>query len=283
MGNKIFIWRASAAENKPIAVLMDDPLPTSLDEATRRLPSGGYTTFRTFNKNKVLRLRDHFERLEVTARLAGKPLDINREWIRHDLRSLFSLHSIGDKRVRIILDLEDQPGSIYYLVEELHIPSIRDYTQGVKVITRQMHRINPVAKLTRFVEKADAIRQELPAEINEAVMVSDDGKLLEGLSSNFFAIRESTVWTANEGVLPGITRSQVIEVINELAIPLRMEPPEFQDLGKLEEAFITSASRGVLPVTSVNGKLVGSGRPGRLTRKIMGRYQQRIEEELEAV
>ena len=283
MGNKIFVWQTSSADNKTTAVQITDPLPTSLDEATRRLPSGGYTTFRTFCTNKVLRLYEHFERLELTARLAAKPVHFNRERVRQDLRNLLSQHHYEDTRVRIILDLEDQPGTIFYLVEKLRIPSIRDYTQGVKVVTRQMHRTNPVAKLTRFIEKADAIRQDLPAQTNEAVMVSDGGKLLEGLSSNFFAVCDATIWTADEGVLPGITRSLVIEVINELTIPLRMEPVDFQDLHKLEEAFITSASRGVLPVTSINESLVSNGWPGSLTRKIMERYQQRIEEELEVI
>lgn len=283
MGNKIFVSQTSAVDNKTTAVLITDPLPTSLDDATRRLPSGGYTTLRTFQTNKVLRLNEHFERLEVTARLAGKPVLINRERVRQDLNNLLSQHHFGDTRVRIILDLDDQPGTVYYLVEELHVPSIQDYAQGVKVITRQMHRTNPAAKLTQFVEKANAVRQDLPAQTNEAVMVSDEGKLLEGLSSNFFAVCDSTIWTADEGILPGITRSLVIEVINELTIPLRMEPVDFQDLHKLEEAFITSASRGVLPVTSINGSPVSNGWPGSLTRKIMERFQQRIEDELEVI
>ncbi len=114
-------------------------------------------------------------------------------------------------------------------------------------------------------------------------MVSDEGKILEGLSSNFFAVQNSIIWTSNEGVLPGITRSMVIDVINELDIPLKMEPFSINDIINLEEAFITSASRAVLPISSIDGQPVGNGLPGPLTKKIMERFLKRIEEELEII
>lgn len=281
MGNQIAVWQTCVSKSKPIEILLADPVPTSLDEATRRLPSGGYTTFRTFGLTRVLRLEDHFARLEVTAKLAGKPIKIDRKQIKQDLRSILSQFSYDDARVRIILDLEDNAGMLFYLIEELHVPSDQDYAQGVKVVTKQMHRTNPAAKLTQFIVKADEVREELSGDAHEALMVSDDGRILEGLSSNFFAVQNSTVWTANEGMLPGITRSMVIDVIKDLGIPLHMEPVQICDIFKLEEAFITSASRSVLPVTSINRQPVGNGLPGRVTKIILERYLEQIEKELE--
>ena len=287
MGEKIAIWRSNTAlgirtEQGVEAVALESE-PVSLDEATRHLPSGGYTTFRTFGAQRVLRLTNHIERLAIAAKLAGQPVPLEVGSIRANLRQVLSHSQAGDVRVRVILDLENQPGTIYYLVEGLRVPPRQDYEQGVQVVTRRLQRTNPLAKLTRFLEKAEAIRQLLPPDTNEAIMVGEDGSLLEGLSSNFFAVSDSTIRTAEEGVLPGITRSLVLEVIHTLAIPLRMEPVKIDDLPRLDEAFITSASRAVLPVTTIDNRPVENGSPGPLTRQILTDYLKRIEAELEVI
>jgi branched-chain amino acid aminotransferase len=286
MGNKLMLWRSRPLTGRPVENVPVEPT-ASVDETTRRLPPGGYTTFRTYGSTQALRLDDHFERLEEAARLVGRPLALDRERVRQDLRRILrhilSRNPSSQARVRVVVDLEDQPGTLYYLVEALRIPSSEEYERGVDVVTRRMQRENPLAKLTRFVETADSVRQQLPPGTNEALMVGSAGTLLEGLSSNFFAVHDGVVRTAGEGVLPGITRSLVIETIGELGIPLRMEAVHLQDLDRLQEAFLTSASRAVLPVRSIDGLPVGSGRPGAVTRKILARYTQRLETELETI
>jgi branched-chain amino acid aminotransferase len=151
------------------------------------------------------------------------------------------------------------------------------------VDTRRLQRENPKAKLTGFIETAAAVRQQLPVGINEAIMVGADGRLLEGLSSNFFAMNSGVIWTAEQGVLSGITRSLVLEVIGETSLSLKLEGVRFSDLGKIEEAFITSASRAVQPVTEMDGKPVGTGRSGPVTRRIIQGYEERLERELDTI
>ena len=79
-------------------------------------------------------------------------------------------------------------------------------------------------------------------------MLDNHDRFLEGLSSNFFAILGGVLWTAEQGVLSGITRAVVIECANQVGLPLRLEPPPREDLTSFDEVFITSSSRGVLPV-----------------------------------
>jgi len=286
-GNNIAIWRVAAHDEhipeKPPEVIVIDPVPTSMDEATRHLPQGGYTTFRTYDHRRVLRFADHIQRLETAARLAGKPIILNEDQIRQDLRKILQHAALGNLRMRIILDLEREPRTIIYLAEPLRVPSTYDYEHGVKTVTREMQRSNPKAKLTNFIERASTVREQLPPGTNEALMVSVNGVLLEGLSSNFFAIRDSTIWTAGDGVLPGITRAIVLDTIYELGITLRLEPFRIDEIDTMDEALITSASRAVLPIHSINGQPVGSGNPGPLTKRIFARYQRRIEEELEPI
>lgn len=278
MGTNIAVWHLGTEPDTPLEKMTISPV--SLDMGTKELPQGGYTTFRTFEHYKVLRLGEHFERLEQTARLAGKPLSLDRPRILTALRQAMAAFLSEEIRVRVILDLEQEIGSLYFLMDALHVPTERDYITGVRIVTRELHRDNPKAKLTAFIETADQVRQTLPPGINEALMVGEGGQVLEGLSSNFFAVKDGKIWTAEQGVLSGITRSMVLDAARALNFEVVLEGVRHDELGKLEEAFVTSASRAVLPVTEIDGKPVNGGMPGIITQKLLTQYRQMITSEL---
>jgi len=279
----------------------------SLDAATALIPGGAYTTFRSFNGNKTLLLEDHFLRLEETSHLAGQPVQIERLAVRGALRrvlaeaqEILAVDSAPDDqekpptqpgipsstpfdlRLRMTLDLEQRPGELYLAAEPLHTPPEEAYAHGVRAVIRRMQRINPKAKLTRFIQRSGPVRQSLPAGVNEAVMVNEQDELLEGLSSNFYAILDGEIWTAEEGVLSGITRSMVIECARRLDIPLRYQPARLSDVPRLQEAFITSASRAVLPLCQIEDTTLPQA-PGALTRRLMQAYIELLEERLEEI
>ena len=280
MVKTIAAWKLNADGAEPEKININ---AETLDEGTRQLPSGGYTTFRTFDRFRVLRLHEHFERLEESARLAGKPVIMNVPCIRQSLRMALESFPAAESRVRLTLDLEDKPGTVYALAEILHVPSVMEYQRGVMAVTRTLHRNNPKAKLTNFIATAAEVRKTLPQGINEAVMIGEDGHALEGLSSNFFGVRGGVVWTAEEGVLSGITRSLVLDEIRAQGLPLRLEGVPVGEIAELDEAFITSASRAVLPVTVIDDRPVGNGKPGPVTRGLMEGYKARIEAALEEI
>jgi D-alanine transaminase len=97
-----------------------------------------------------------------------------------------------------------------------------------------------------------------------------DGAVTEGSSTNAYVIKDGTIYThpATKRILHGITRAEVLKLAQELAIPVREEEftPEFFSQG--DEAFITSTSIEVMPVTSVDGEPIADGKPGPLTRKL---------------
>jgi len=283
MGHEIVTWKLNPQSDTRPMILTLSPQPKSLDEGTRLLPSGGYTTLRTYHVDRVIKLNEHFRRLEETARLSGKSFDVDYNLLRRSLRWIVEHFAFVDKRIRIILCLEKEPGTVYFLVEELVTPKEDDYQAGVKVCTRKMHRENPQAKLTNFIGEASAVRDEMIPGINECLMISENGEVLEGLSSNFFGIINGVVRTAEEGILHGITRSMVIKTIHHLQIPLILEPVSQDSLYTLEECFITSTSRSVLPVTEIDGKKIGSGLPGKITIAIHEEFEKAINNDLESI
>lgn len=256
----------------------------SLDGASSYLPGGAYTTLRTYAGYKALRFSDHIRRLEETARLAGQAVQLDEGSLRMALRGLLIGCPKGqDVRIRVTLDLERTPGDIYFTVEPLVVPSPRAYQEGVCVITCDLQRQLPKAKLTRFIDRSAPLRSSLPPDVNEAIMLDAGGRFLEGLSSNFFAVLEGVVWTAEQGVLSGITRSLVIECARRAGLPLCLEPPRLDDLPAFNEAFITSSSRGLLPVRQIDQTEIGKTCPGPVTRALMDAFTLALEEQIESI
>ncbi|HEX2979065.1 MAG TPA: aminotransferase class IV [Anaerolineaceae bacterium] len=255
----------------------------SLDQVSRRLPGGAYTTLRTFAENRVILLENHFNRLEESARLTGVPISLQRDALRQGIREGLLAFGKGEKRIRLTLDLERDPGAIYLSVEPLKTPAAGDYREGIRAITCRLARENPKAKRTQFISIASGIRSELPQGVNEALMVQPDGTILEGLSSNFFGVRGNSLWTADEGVLNGITRKVVLDEARQAGIPAHFNPLELDELKSLDEAFITSSSRAVLPVVQIDEWVIGSGAPGPITKTLLDRYNQWVEREAQSV
>ncbi|MGB2909290.1 MAG: aminotransferase class IV, partial [Anaerolineales bacterium] len=256
-------WKAVYWESKTEFIKFDIPVGwDTLDAVTMHLPGGAYTTFRTYDHNKVIRLDDHLGRLEETARLAHKPVTLERFRLREALRNAIDEYPGDmDLRIRMVLDLEVAPGEIYLMVEQLKTPPPGAYHSGVRVITCRLQRDNPKAKLTASIPVADKIRGQLPTGVEEALMVDEAGSILEGLTSNFFAVKGNEIWTNEESVLSGITRLLVLDEAVRIELPVNFRSITITDIHNLEEAFITSSSRGILPVMQIDRILIGSGKP----------------------
>jgi branched-chain amino acid aminotransferase len=281
----ITLWKIDPnSENcTPIQLAGKEVLKT-LDDLSKVLPGGVYTTLRTFHHHDVLYFDKHISRLEESASLINKPITLDRNLIRELIRQIINDISFDEVRVRITVDLEDEIGSIYISTENLQTPSDETYKKGAKAVTYPDHRNNPKAKLTRHLAAASTIRQHLDTNgLNEILFVDESGLILEGLSSNFFAIRNRTVITANEGVLVGTIRAAALDIIRNLGWPIDFVGLSKFDLSIIDESFITSTSRGILPIVEIDQQVIGKGTPGPLTKILMEEYEDWIEEKLEPI
>ncbi len=275
------VWQFISDESKYHLISLGGA--ATLDEASQKLISGVYTTFRTYQHDKVLRLEDHFDRLEQSAKLLMKQMVLPRYALRGGIREILSLYPDTDVRLRIHCAFESNAISVYLLAESF-IPIPESYYQtGVSVKTILLHRENPRSKSTKFIELTKEVRQNKPKDIHEYLMINNEATLLEGLSSNVFVLRDGVIWTASQGILPGITRQTVLEVIAAAGMKIEYSGYPVDDIFHAEEMFITSASRGVLPVTRINNQQIGSGKPGKLTLKIKSDYEKWLQSELRSV
>jgi branched-chain amino acid aminotransferase len=147
---------------------------------------------------------------------------------------------------------------------------------GVNTVTWKAVRKNPKAKKTTFLYEAEKIRFEIPIIVNEVLLVNRKEQILEGLSSNFFAIHKGEIWTEGRQVLSGRTRAIILDVAATAGIRIHLAPIYISEIPNLEEAFLTSASRSVLPIQKINDCLVGTGKAGDVTNKLNVLYRQRI-------
>jgi branched-chain amino acid aminotransferase len=112
----------------------------------------------------------------------------------------------------------------------------------------------------------------------EYLLLDSAGRILEGTGTNFWAVREGVVYTAGEGVLEGITREILLQLIAELGIPLRLEAVGAADVATLDEAALSGSSRALLPVVNIAGQTVGDGRPGAIIRRVLAAYNAFVAE-----
>jgi branched-chain amino acid aminotransferase len=248
----------------------------SLSAASGALPHGSYTTLRTYAGRRVLRLESHLRRLEESVALQGGSGTIDRLAARGAMASALEGTRHAEARIRLTF----APPRLFVSVEPFAPLPPAVYEKGVACVTVGVRRENPHAKDTRFIATAQGEYGRLPPGIEEGLIVAEDGAVLEGLSSNFFAVRGGGLRTENDRVLLGVTRSLVLEVA---AGVVRVEPRAVtrDELPAIDEAFLTSVSREVLPVVAIDGSAVGDGRVGVVTRAVMAAFAALVEREAE--
>ncbi len=277
-----FTYKQGVFEPSNLPIL--DPEPVTMDAASLQLPTGVYTTFRTFTGLQSLFIEQHFERLEHSMQLIGHRLSLTPDSFRAVLRQCVQKSGFDPARVRVsFTPLGEDQFDCYIMVGALKLPAPALYQNGVKVLTRQLHRDNSEAKVTQFIKNTDGLRKAIGGDINEILMVDNHERFLEGFSSNIFCVRGNQIWTAEAGVLPGLTRSAVVRIIQEKNIALNLEGYPLNKLQELDEIFITSTSRNVLPVVWVDEVRIGKGLPGPLTHEIGTAYEQFVLEHLQAL
>ncbi|MGQ9907312.1 MAG: aminotransferase class IV [Candidatus Flexifilum sp.] len=248
----------------------------SLADAAQYEPHHGvYTITNTFQTTRVLKLSAHLDRMEDSARREGIPLQLNRPRLRAALRSLILESGWENVRFRITVPAE-HPEQIILSLEPFRPLSAEVYERGVKLITLDHAvRQHPEAKTTDWMQDRVRFEQALPPGIFTGLLVDEQGFILEGLSSNFYAILDGELRTAGSGVLPGIAQQIVFEIAPPI-IPLRRDPVHVTDIPQLSEAFITSSSRGIVPAVEINGQSIGNGAPGPITQALRAAYAEAI-------
>jgi branched-chain amino acid aminotransferase len=244
-------------------------------------PPGVYTVFRTYEGDRAVELEAHFQRLEESAVLEGIQLHLDRPRLRTGLRELIRSANFAESRIRVTI-VRQTPDEPILAIEPLQSVPAELLEHGVKARTVPWFRRNPRSKSNAWETARARSLLQLPDDVYEGILVNEDGELLEGFTSNFHAIEGDEIYSAADGVLQGISRRILIEVIPD-NLHLIERAITRSDLPELDEAFLTSSSRGIVPIIQVDDVSIGTGSPGPWTARLAERYRRWVEEHLETI
>jgi branched-chain amino acid aminotransferase len=241
------------------------------DIVTHESPNGVYTVSNTFNTTQVLKINEHFDRLEDSARRVNIPLVLDRARVRGALRHMIDAENWGDSRYRITVAPEN-PTQLLLAIEPFK-PLAPDILQnGTRCITTpNSARHNPEAKTTDWALRRVALQEAMPQGVYDTFLEDGEGFILEGLASNFYAIVDGALHTAGSGVLKGISQQIVLEIAPDI-LPVKLEAVHTRQISQLSEAFLTSSSRGIVPIVEINGIRIGDGKVGQMTQRLRQAY-----------
>lgn len=240
---------------------------------------GIYTVTNTYNTTQVLMFDSHLDRLEDSARRENIPLVYDRNQLRMSLRHMIRTSGFGDVKFRITVARET-PDELLLTLEPFSPPAQSLIEEGTRCITSQAGaRLHPEAKTTDWMQNRKSFEEAMPDGIYDTFLVNQNGYILEGLASNFYAILDGELRTAGEGVLAGISQKIVFQ-IHENILPLRKDAVHVDDIPQLSEAFLTSSSRGIIPVVEIDGIAIGTGQVGEKTKQLRQAYQAWLNDHL---
>jgi branched-chain amino acid aminotransferase len=251
----------------------------TLDEMTRELPQGFYTTFSTLaNGTRVMGLHAHLQRLYTPALAQGIVPSVDEPTLRIRVHEITKLVLPRESRIRLILTKND--GVVYVGVQPFEPLSKSIYENGVGVISTELTREAPRVKDTSFISSSVDQRKQVGRDVFEVLLVKN-GKILEGMTSNYYVIKGNTLITSQKGILLGITRRAVLRIARRQGMSIEYRAPKLNE--KINEAFLTSSSRGVVPIISINDHPVGQGKVGKWAKMLSKVYQAYVEDRSERI
>ena len=233
------------------------------------------------------RLQNGLSELAITAR-------VDRGQIREIYEHLISANGLRDEDATVYLQITrgaaprthafPDPAvepNIYAFANRFQVPA-QLRKDGVPVITHPDIRWSRCdLKTVNLLPNAIAKQRAVEAGAWEAVFVRD-GVLMEGAATSLFGVIDGELRTFPKCnyILPGVTRDAVLDLARDLGIPARETPIFVEQLGRLEELFLTGTTSDVQPIVTVDGRQVGDGVPGRITRALQQALMERLDLEM---
>ena len=261
---------------------------------------GVYETLRTYNRRPLLFDR-HMRRLRKSAEMIRLAVPFTDEELDDRLDETIGVARPSwpadrpDAYIRILLtrgvgDLSYDPTaclmpSVVIIVKPHVDPPAEVFDRGVKVALVDIVRnhpgsVNPLIKSNNLLNNALAMQEGLRRGAYESIMRNFRGELTECTQSNLFIVSGGEALTPplEAGLLGGITREFLFEVGKDVGIAVRERVLRDENLFGADEAFLTSTTREAVPIVRVDDRIIGDGKPGPVTRRLLDQFRRRAHE-----
>lgn len=252
---------------------------------------GVYETLRTYNRRLFLFDR-HARRLRRSASMIALTLPFTDDDLSQAIHATMERARFdGEAYVRVLVtrgvgeltyDPKATPSQTLAIIVKPHVdPPISAYRDGVAVVIVDIIRnhpgsVNPMIKSNNLMNNALAMQEALRRGAFEGVMRNYRGELTECTTANLFIVKNGIVVTPpiDAGILPGITREFIFEIGQQNGVEVHDAVLRDDDLYAADEAFLTSTTREAVPITTANGRTIGSGKPGPVTLKLLDAFRR---------
>lgn len=266
--------------------LLDPPWGTLPRET---LSNGCFETMRAY-AGRIFRLEEHLKRLDASATFLGTTVAVSRAELARRLMEALRRSGLREAVVRVALVPSPRgAASPSIVVQPARRPAASAYRRGIRVAivpTRKfaVGSIDPHAKYSARLGSVLAVMDAHLRGVDEALFLDEMGSVTESTASNVGMVSRGIILTPPcwLGLLAGITRDVLFEVCRELRLVIRESPLTRHDLYNADEAFLTSTLKEVLPVTVVDGRKVGTGRPGPITKRLHRAFGALVRRELKS-
>lgn len=241
-------------------------------------------------------LEDHLERLWTAAATVGMNFPFTKAELTETIWEVIKKNNMSDHvhvRIMITRGVKKTPsqdprltlyGPNIVIIPEYKIASEESKEKGITLFTSTIRRgspdyLDPRLNCHSKLHEVQALIQAIEAGADEALMLDINGFVSTCNATNFFMVNNDEVWTSTgQYCMNGITRAKVIEVCKRLNIPCYEKNFSLFDVYGADEAFVTGTFGGLTPVTKIDGRLIGEGVFGKLTKQLSKGYQALIEE-----
>ncbi len=255
---------------------------------------GVFEGIRAYN-GKVFRLYEHIDRLYDCARVIDLQIPISKEEFASAILETLRRNNLRDAYIRPIvtrgvgdlgLDPKKCENPNVIIITKPWGKLYGDlYEKGLTAVTVAVRR-NPIDALPPNIKSLNYLNNILAKiEANakggdEAIFLDHNGYISEGSGDNIFIVKNGLIATPPTlNNLKGITRTVVLEIIEELNLPFREMNLGLFDLYSADEIFVTGTAAEIAPVTVIDGRKVGDGKPGEITKLLMEKFRERTEKE----
>ena len=252
---------------------------------------GVFEGIRSYNR-LVFKLREHIDRLFESAHSIMLAIPLTKEQLIKATLLTLKENNLKDAYVRLVVtrgegDLGLDPrkckgcATIIIIADKVALYPEKLYKEGLKIVTVPTIRnlpeaLNPQIKSLNYLNNILAKIEALNAGCDEAIMLDSLGYVAECTGDNIFIAKQSHLYTPPQcmGTLRGITRDTVLEIARKNKIPVHEHVLTRHEVYISDECFLTGTAAEIIPVVEVDGRIIGSGKPGKFTLNLTKKFKE---------
>jgi len=252
---------------------------------------GVFEGIRSYNR-LVFKLKEHIDRLFESAHSIMLNIPLNREQMIKAVIATLKANGLADAYIRLVVtrgegDLGLDPrkctagATVIIIADKIKLYPEKLYKEGLEIITVPTLRnppeaVNPQIKSLNYLNNILAKIEATNSGYEEAIMLDSLGYVAECTGDNIFIVRDNHLYTPPQcmGSLRGITRDALMEIARKNRNPVHEHVLTRHELFISDECFLTGTAAEIVPVVKVDGRVIGSGKPGKITLGLMKKFRE---------